>query len=135
MKLRDLLKYNDIIIQCHDNPDADTIASGYGVYTYLKDKGKNVRLVYSGMNRITKANLVLMVDSLNIPIEYVETLGKPELLITVDCQYGEGNVTSFDAEEIAIIDHHITVVDLPVLSKVKSNVGSCATIVWDLLKK
>ncbi len=135
MKLRDLLKYNDIIIQCHDNPDADTIASGYGVYTYLKDKGKNVRLVYSGMNRITKANLVLMVDSLNIPIEYVETLGKPELLITVDCQYGEGNVTSFDAEEIAIIDHHITVVDLPVLSKVKSNVGSCSTIVWDLLKK
>lgn len=135
MKLSDLLKYNEIIIQCHDNPDADTIASGYGVYTYLKEHNKDVRLVYSGMNEITKANLVLMVNSLNIPIEYVETLNKPELLVTVDCQYGEGNVTVFEADEIAIIDHHITVVELPPLSKMKSNVGSCATIVWDMLRK
>ena len=30
MKLRELLNYNRIVIQCHDNPDADAIASGYG---------------------------------------------------------------------------------------------------------
>ena len=28
MKLRDLLVFNNITIQCHDNPDADAIASG-----------------------------------------------------------------------------------------------------------
>ena len=27
MRLRDLEKYNPITIQCHDNPDADAIAS------------------------------------------------------------------------------------------------------------
>ena len=26
MKLSQLLKYNQIIVQCHDNPDADAIA-------------------------------------------------------------------------------------------------------------
>ena len=40
MKLRDLLNYDNIVVQCHDNPDADSIASGYGVYTYLKEQGK-----------------------------------------------------------------------------------------------
>ena len=35
MRLSDFLEYNDIAIQCHDNPDADALASGYGVYVYL----------------------------------------------------------------------------------------------------
>ena len=113
MRLSDLLNFQDIVIQCHNNPDADAIASGFGVYTYLKAHNKNVRLIYSGPNQIQKANLCLMVETLNIPIEHVETLNSPELLITVDCQHGEGNVNSFEAKTIAIIDHHQPAVDFP----------------------
>ena len=58
MRLKELLEYTEIVVQCHNNPDADAIASGFGVYTYLKKHGKNVRLIYSGKNRIQKANLV-----------------------------------------------------------------------------
>ncbi len=133
MRLQDLLKYNDIVIQCHDNPDADAIASGYGVYTYLKDHGKNVCLVYSGAHKIQKANLRLMIESLNIAIQYVESLDMPELLVTVDCQYGEGNVTHFLAKQVATIDHHQPVTTLPDLCEIRSNLGSCSTVVWDML--
>ena len=52
MRLKDLLNYDPVIVQCHDNPDADAIASGYAVYRFLKDNGKDVRLVYSGNNAI-----------------------------------------------------------------------------------
>lgn len=135
MKLRKLLEYNHIVVQCHDNPDADAIASGFGVYTYLKKQNKNVRLVYGGRFQIQKSNLLLMVDELEIPIEYVEELEPPELLITVDCQYGEGNVKRFKAKRIAIIDHHQIAVELPELSKVKSHLGSCSTVVWEMLKE
>ena len=31
MKLIDLEDFSEIIIQTHDNPDADAIASGYGL--------------------------------------------------------------------------------------------------------
>ena len=134
MKLKDLLSFNNIVIQCHDNPDADTIAAGFGVYTYLKNNGKNVCLVYSGHNKIQKANLCLMTETLNIPIKHVESLDNPELLVTVDCQYGEGNVSHFDAENIAVIDHHVPAVTLPALCEVRSNLGSCSTIVWDMLR-
>ncbi len=33
MQLRDFLSYEEIYIQCHDSPDADALASGFGLYT------------------------------------------------------------------------------------------------------
>lgn len=134
MKLSDFLKYNNIVIQCHDNPDADAIASGFGVYWYLKRMGRNARFIYGGRNQIQKSNLVLMISELAIPIEYVEHLERPDLLITVDCQYGEGNVTRFEADEIAVIDHHQISGVLPRLSDVRSNLGACSTVVKELLE-
>ncbi len=134
MKLQDLEQYNPITIQCHDNPDADAIAAGYGLYCYFESKGKDVSLIYSGRNRIRKSNLVLMVDRLNIPIEYVpveeEIVYYPGLLLTVDCQYGAGNVTKLTADEVAIIDHHQIEIDNVDLSLIQPGLGSCSTLVW-----
>lgn len=138
MKLSKLLKYNQIIIQCHDNPDADAIASGYALYVYFKEQGKDVRLVYGGRNIIRKSNLVMMIKELEIPIENVRHTSKEtptELLITVDCQYGEGNVTHYPAENVAIIDHHRVGKTLPRLHEVQSNLGACATLVWSMLRE
>ena len=134
MKLSDLLAFDKIVVQCHDNPDADAIASGFGVYLYLKEKGKKVRFIYSGKTRINKSNLQLMIKELSIPLSYVTKLDKPDLLVTVDCQYGEGNVTRFEAGEIAVIDHHQVSGHLPLLNEVRSNLGSCSTLVRELLR-
>lgn len=137
MKLSKLLKYNQIVVQCHDNPDADAIASGYGVYTYLKSHGKDVRLVYGGRNVIRKSNLVMMIKELDIPIENVRhtSCEEPaELLVTVDCQYGEGNVTLYPAQNVAVIDHHRVSKPLPKMHEVESHLGACSTLVWNMLK-
>lgn len=137
MKLSKLLQYNQIIVQCHDNPDADAIASGFGVYTYLKMHGKKVRLLYGGRNVIRKSNLVMMIKELEIPIENVRhTSGEEpaELLVTVDCQYGEGNVTLYPAQHVAVIDHHRVSKALPKMHEVQSNLGACSTLIWNMLK-
>lgn len=135
MRLSELLEYDRIVVQCHDNPDADAIASGYGVYSYLKGRGKDVRFVYGGRFHIQKSNLTLMVSELKIPIEHVDTLETLELLVTVDCQYGEGNVTGFDAGTVAVIDHHQVSRALPALNEVRSNLGACSTVVRELLRQ
>lgn len=139
MRLSDLEKYNPITIQCHDNPDADALASGYGLYCYFQSKGKDVRLVYSGSNQIHKSNLRLMVEKLNLPIEHVavgrgKTLRVEGLLITVDCQYGSGNVTGLVGEKVAVIDHHQLEKEALPLSVINSRLGSCSTLVWKLLR-
>lgn len=134
--LKDLRNYEDVVIQCHDNPDADALASGYALWWYFTRTGKKARFIYSGKNRVTKSNLTLMIDHLDIPVEYVENLeDKPELLVTVDCQYGESNVASFEAENIATIDHHRVSGTLPEMNEVRSNYGSCCTVLFELLGK
>ncbi len=135
MKLSALLKYNSIVIQCHDNPDADAICSGYVLYRYFSNLGKKVRFIYSGNFKITKSNLVYLIKELKIPIEFVSNLKtKPELLLLTDCQYGEGNVKKFLAKDIAVIDHHQVYGTLPKLNEVRSNLGSCCSVIWNLLK-
>lgn len=152
MRLREILAYENIVIQCHDNPDADAIASGFGLYCYFKDNGKNVHLIYSGRNEIQKSNLKLMVEKLEIPIEYcpyvydketvkvtreIENLNLQSyktILITTDCQYGAGNVTKLDAKNVAIIDHHQVEIKDIELSHIMPNMGSCSTVVYMLLK-
>lgn len=135
MKLHELLKYDDIVVQCHDNPDADALASGYAVYLYLKKNGKKVSFVYGGRTAVRKSNLVLMIKELDIPVMHVTEIATPELLVTVDCQYGEGNVSYFDAKNAAVIDHHRVTRQLPKLNEVRSTLGSCATLIWELLKE
>lgn len=134
MKLTDLEKYNDIVIQLHDNPDADAVGSGYAIYRYFLSKGKNVRLIYGGRMKMTKSNMKLMVQELKIPIEYAKAIDKPELLLTVDCQYGEGNVTHFDAENVAMIDHHNTGRMSDEMAEIRSHIVSCATVCYDMLR-
>ena len=114
MRLKDLLRFKNIVIQCHDNPDADALASGYALKWFFEKNGKDVRFIYRGRNEIKKSNLTIMVKKLEIPIEYVpfiSTEEKPDLLITVDCQYGEKNVTKTEAKKVAIIDHHRKLVE------------------------
>lgn len=134
MRLSELLEFDNIVIQCHDNPDADALASGYGLYWYFSKMKKQVRFVYGGKYEVQKSNLVLMINELGIPVEYVSSLEEPDLLITVDCQYGEGNVTLFPAKNVAVIDHHQVSKELPKLSEVRSNLGACATVVRELLE-
>lgn len=125
----------DICVQCHDNPDADALASGYALYQYFKEVGVHVHLVYGGKNEITKPNLRLMVSELEIPIQHVDTLPDCDLLITTDCQYGSGNVTRFEAPRIAMIDHHQCGFKPNDDCYIRSNLGSCSTVVWDLLTR
>lgn len=136
MRLKDLLKYEKIVIQCHDNPDADALASGYALKWYFEQNKKTVKFIYRGRNEIRKSNLLIMVKELEIPVSYEPFYAdEPDLLITVDCQYGEKNVTATTAKFVAIIDHHKQAVESTrALTHISSDIGSCSTVVWDLIK-
>ena len=136
MKLSTLLKYNDIVIQCHDNPDADALASGYALYWYLEKNGKKPRFIYRGHSQVQKSNLMIMIDTLSIPVSYEDEFDdKPELLVTVDCQYGEKNVTRTAAANIAMIDHHQSQRESGKMAEIRGNIGSCSTVIWDMIRE
>ena len=133
--LNQLLKYKNICIQCHNSPDADALAAAYGVYTYLKLHDINVSIIYSGDYEIQKKDLLYMIDICEIPVEYVKELPKTDLLLLVDGQYGRGNVYRFEADNIAMIDHHMPSMKKTENAFIDYSYQSCSTIVWELLKE
>lgn len=133
--LQQFLKYKSICIQCHDNPDADTLASAYGLHCYFKEHGIAVEMIYSGTQQIKKFNLRYMIEQCKIPIRYVDALPATQLLLIADGQYGCGNITKFEAPAIAVIDHHIRTMDEHPCVCIQSNYQSCSTILWEMLEE
>ena len=139
--LKHLLNYDDIVIQAHHNPDADAIASGFALCRYLEKNGKKPRFVYAGEREISKPNMLIMLNKLGIQVSHVKNLNEngalPQLLITVDCFHGEGNVGSFAAEHVIVIDHHRLPKGKPVPehSVIKEHYGSCAAVIYELFKE
>ncbi len=139
--LKHLLHYDDIVIQVHHNPDADAIASGFSLCRYLEKNGKKPRFIYAGEREISKPNMLIMLNKLGIQVSHVKNLNEngtlPQLLITVDCFHGEGNVGSFAAENVIVIDHHRLPKGntVPEHSVIKENYGSCAAVIYELFKE
>lgn len=136
-KLSHLLVHSDIVIQCHNVPDADTLASAYGLYRYFRYNGRKARIVYGGSHPVAKTNMLLMVQYMkDVDVEYVDCSAlEPELLITVDSQYGAANLDPIDAHYVAIVDHH----QIDRCKKdvdyecILSSYGSCCSVVFQLL--
>lgn len=154
LKLNDLLRYDDIMIQCHDDPDADAIASGFALLEFLKSRGKSPRFVYGGKRPISKPDLKLLCDACKIPVKYLKEQGDdiPELLVMVDCHPGQSNGTPMKHETLVVIDHHaFSGQEREILTEdqkmqlagshpslppwaVRAPMGSCSTLLWHLLR-
>jgi phosphoglycolate phosphatase len=133
--LKKIASHSDIVIQCHDVPDADAIASGFALLRCLKSWGVPARFIYGGRSRITKPSLLWMLRLFAIPLEYVESLPRCGLLVTVDCQYGGGNLRKFEAGRVAVLDHHQPEIPEGPLVLIRPALGSCSTLVWHLMRE
>ena len=133
MFLKQFAEFNSICIQCHDSPDADAMGAAFGLYAYFMNLGKKVNLIYAGEHQITKPSLKLMVEYLGIPIRYVNEMPEHDILITVDCQYEGGNITSMPVKKVAMVDHHPICVKTDEWCFIFPEFGSCCTVVWELL--
>jgi phosphoglycolate phosphatase len=131
----DLTKYNDIVIQCHDNPDPDAVASGFARYRFFSaDPGRRVRFVYTGQYRIQKPNSRMMTkrsfDSVGICRKPAGGSGiapyRRRAVWRRKCHAAPGG-------RIAVIDHHPDSGRMFDHAESRSAYGSCATLVYHLL--
>jgi phosphoglycolate phosphatase len=142
MNLHQLKQFKKIVIQCHDNPDADSLACAYVLSTYFKLSQIETEIVYSGFAPVYKPNLKLMLDELEIEARFIPQNDdsidykreSDTLLLVVDGQYGGGNVKKLPAATVGMIDHHIAEMPQIMFSDIRPFLGSCSTLVWLLLK-
>jgi len=120
----------EILIQTHDYPDPDAVASAFGMFFLLSKLKIPASIVYCGV--IQRAALKTMIDQFEIPIKVVspQSISSDSLIIIVDGCKGNKNVTDLPGKEIAVIDHHnVNNPESVFYMDIRSHIGSCSTII------
>ena len=122
---------NNVVIQTHNFPDPDAIASAFGLQYLLSTRKIPSDIVYFG--KIDKFTFGLMADELHITIfpadEY--DVVEDDYVINVDGQKNNANFTDLTGQEIACIDHHPWVTTYQYGFVDHRIVGACATIITE----
>ena len=129
--ISDIVRGHEVFIQGHNFPDADSIASAYGMKRLLEHKGIESDIIYVGM--IEKLTISRMLDVLEINVtldENEERLTYDDHIIIVDAQKYNSNIKDCVGEEVACIDHH-PITSLPDyrFADIRPEVGACSSII------
>lgn len=125
-----------VVIQAHDFPDHDAVASAFGLSVMLEQRGYQATLCYGGT--IQSESLSEAIKLMQIPIGPCRSANLDESvqLVLVDGFIGNRNMTGLPGEVIGLIDHHSPPEepDCP-YHDVRPNYGSCSTIIFDYFKQ
>jgi nanoRNase/pAp phosphatase (c-di-AMP/oligoRNAs hydrolase) len=130
-KIAGIVRGHEVFIQGHNYPDADSIASAYGMKRLLEHRGVDSDIIYVGM--IDKLNISRMLDDLDIHITFFENearLTEDDHIILVDAQKHNSNIKDCPGDEVVCVDHHpITVKPDYRFCDIRPDVGACSSIV------
>lgn len=119
------------LIQMHNSPDPDSIASAYGLQYLLEHAGIPADICYRG--EIEKYSTSRMVKLLGIKLKNIREIPdmtENDYIVLVDSQKGNANITDFIGNEIASIDHHPTFIKIDYLFQdIRPDVGACSSII------
>ncbi|MDP3994318.1 MAG: bifunctional oligoribonuclease/PAP phosphatase NrnA [bacterium] len=133
--LEEINKAQRILINCHRNPDPDSVGSALALYQVLSSYGKDVKI-------ISPTNILKNIRFLDC-FEIIQTVkfdkydfSKHDLFITLDS--GDWNMASGDGEgskpdiKIINIDHHETNTNYGNINLVEKTASSCAEVLYNL---
>lgn len=122
-----------VLVQMHNSPDPDSIASAFGLKYLLDQKGIDSTICYRG--EIEKYSTNRMVELLNIPLSNIRDIpdmNEADLIVLVDSQKGNSNTIDLAGNEIAAIDHHPVFQHIDYLFEdIRPEVGACSSIIAD----
>lgn len=121
-----------VIIQVHDFPDHDAVASGFALGRLLEPRGYTTHLCYTG--RLESSSLESAVELLNIPLVPSSdiSISEEDQIIIVDGFVGNRNVTDLPGQIIGLIDHH-SPPEKPSTPfyDIREDIGACCTMIFD----
>lgn len=128
-----------IIVQAHDFPDHDAIASAFGLASLLRRSGINASITAGGS--IGGISLSAMIERVAIDIEpFPDEAGTDEAgsaqVIVVDGSPANGTVARIAGDLVGVIDHHPASLTPDCFFKdIRVDSGSCASIIWSYWKE
>ncbi len=124
-----------VVIQAHDFPDHDAVASAYALSSLLEINGVPSILCYGG--EIQSNSLVEAIKLLQIPISSSAEadISKDAQIVVVDGFLGNRNIAGLPGEVLGVIDHHSPPSDPDCKYwDIREHYGSCSTILYEYYK-
>ncbi len=128
--LTDLLRGHRVILQTHDFPDPDAIASACALKELLSYKGIQSEVMYFG--KIEKINIRMILDMFDLDVKDAKEqkdLSESDYVVTIDGQKNNSNFSNLIGTEVACIDHHPFVTDHEYAFIRHEITGACASII------
>ena len=129
-RLVKLLKGHRVFLQTHNFPDADAVASAFGLQQFLEYYGVSSTICYTGL--IDKSCLNRIIEHCGIEIinaDDIHDMSETDYIVTVDGQKFNSNFTDLIGYEVACIDHHPTFTKCHYKYKDIRLVGACSSII------
>jgi len=124
-----------VFIQTHNFPDHDAVGAALGLQHLLKQFDIASYLTYEG--DIQRNSLLDFIEHLQIDIRHASQypVSSDHKIIIVDGCKGNKNVTDLTGDEVAVIDHHISISPEDVaFIDIRPEYGSCSTIIYTYFK-
>ncbi len=128
-----MLRREEVYIQTHNYPDPDAMASAFALQYWLQCHGIETKICFFGT--VEKVNIRLMMECLDIQCmerSEMNKISEQAVVITVDCQKYNTNLTDMRGEERICIDHHPWVTHQNYDIVIHKITGACATIITEL---
>jgi phosphoesterase RecJ-like protein len=124
-----LNKHEKITILTHLNPDADTIGTALGVYSIVKNMGKQVEIVNRGKKLPRQLDFLPFFSKIKTQIDYRDSL-------IISCDVGSIDRLGFDVDgrEILNIDHHKSNTNFGLINIVDDKAISASQVAYELFK-
>lgn len=132
--LVNILKGHRVLIQTHNCPDPDAMASAFGLQFLLERFGIKSVLVYDGV--ISKISDFRLITYAGMEIHNARELelADDDYIVIVDAQKYNENCTDLTGEEVACIDHHPTVIECTEYQyKDVRMVGACSSLIAEYI--
>lgn len=135
-KLVQLLAGKKVLIQTHDFPDPDALASAFGLQQYLKYYGVRAEISYVGRpERNTSRRMLENFDITAAPVQKDDTFEPETCVVLVDAQNRNSNVTDLGGIKAVCIDHHPVFEEYEYYYQDIRNTGACASILASYFKE
>lgn len=129
-RLVNVISGRRVHIQTHNFPDPDALGSAFGLQYLLEIKGIKADICYDGV--IDKISTINMINHFGIEVVYYKDITDPsedDVIIVVDAQAYNSNITDIIGNEIACIDHHPVVKEQKYEYSDLRITGACASII------
>lgn len=126
-----LNRQRPVLVQAHDFPDHDAIASAYSLCELLLRAGFTAEITFAGS--VQSISLSIMMDRLSIqyvPFSEAAAIAEAQTIV-VDGSPVDGTIAKTAGELIGVIDHHPArrKPECPLVD-IREDAGSCSAIIW-----